>query len=193
MSKKVLIIDNYDSFVFNLARYVAELNYEYIVFRNNKISLEKIAELNPTHIILSPGPCTPNEAGIGLELVQQFKNQIPILGVCLGHQIIGQALGGRIIKANKPRHGKSSVIQHDGLGLFAGLPNPIEVGRYHSLVVEKESLPASFHINSLSDEGDIMAMQHRQFPLFSVQFHIESVMTQEGHLFLRNFLDIKIT
>ena len=143
----------------------------------------------PSHIILSPGPCAPNEAGICLELVQKFKNMIPILGVCLGHQVIGQALGGKIIKANQPMHGKSSLISHDNLGLFKNLPNPIIVGRYHSLAVDPKTLPDCFHVNAISDQSDIMAMQHKELPLFSVQFHIESVMTQNGHDFLRNFLE----
>ena len=189
ISYMILIIDNYDSFVFNLARYVRELNAECIVKRNDKISIEEIQnEIQPSHIILSPGPCAPNEAGICLDIVKQMGEKTPILGVCLGHQAIGQALGGQVTKANRPMHGKSTSLKHDGQGLFAGLPNPIQVGRYHSLVVNFETLPEVFHVNAISDENDIMAMQHKQWPLYAVQFHIESVMTEEGHGFLRNFL-----
>lgn len=187
----ILIIDNYDSFVFNLARYAAELDYSCVVFRNNKITLDEIEfKIKPTHIILSPGPCTPNEAGICLKLVNRFKKTIPILGVCLGHQIIGQALGGKTVKAKQPMHGKCSRIAHDGIGLFENIVNPLRVGRYHSLVVDPKTISPDFHIHAISDEGDIMAMQHKQFPLYAVQFHIESIMTENGHALLKNFLYI---
>ncbi len=185
----ILLIDNYDSFVFNLARYVNELGHKYLVKRNDAISIEEIInQIKPSHIILSPGPCTPLEAGICMELVSKLAGKIPILGVCLGHQAIAAAYGGEIVKAMRPTHGQSCLIHHDGIGLFQGLPNPILVGRYHSLAVCPETLPKGIHINARSEEGDIMAMQQPELSLFSVQFHPESILTEHGHDLLRNFL-----
>lgn len=185
----VIIIDNYDSFVHNLARYIGQLGYDRNVYRNNDISIAEISALNPSHIIISPGPRTPNEAGISLEVIQYFSDKIPILGVCLGHQAIGQAFGGKVVKAKEPMHGMSSEIQHDSQGIFKGLSPSLEVTRYHSLIVEKESLPECLEITAHSSEGEIMALQHKTLPVFGVQFHPESVLTQEGYALLKNFLD----
>jgi anthranilate synthase component 2 len=185
----LLIIDNYDSFVFNLARYVNELDFECVVMRNDAVTVAEIEhQIRPSHIILSPGPCTPNEAGVSLELVGKLGMKIPILGVCLGHQVIGQACGAKVIKARRPMHGKSSIIQHDQSGLFDGLMNPLKVGRYHSLAVSPDDLPDTLHVNAYSDEGDIMAMQHKEWPLFAVQFHPESILTECGHQIISNFI-----
>ncbi|MCS5711834.1 glutamine amidotransferase-related protein [Candidatus Berkiella aquae] len=186
----ILLIDNYDSFVFNLARYVAELGYEYQVVRNDEITLDEIAALSPSHIILSPGPCSPNEAGISLALVSAFLDKFPILGVCLGHQAIGQACGGKVVRATTPKHGKSSQIFHDGQGLFQKLPNPFKVARYHSLIVENDSLPSCLKISARTKENEIMAIEHREYPVFGVQFHPESVLTEHGHQMLSQFLAI---
>ncbi len=189
----IVIIDNYDSFVFNLARYVVELGYEAIVFRNDKISLDELVHLNPSHIILSPGPCTPDEAGIGLAIVEQLKNLIPILGICLGHQTIAQACGAKIVRAKYPMHGKADNIQHQNSVLLKGLPNPLKVGRYHSLIVEPQTLPAEFNITALSSTNEIMAIEHRDYPLYGLQFHPESILTEQGHVMLSRFLEIKQT
>lgn len=185
----ILLIDNHDSFVFNLARYVNELGYDCWVKRNNEISIDDIENhLKPTHIILSPGPCGPDQAGIGLELVKRLGKKIPFLGVCLGHQIIGQAFGATIVKAREPLHGQSSLLKHDGKGIFSGLPNPLKVGRYHSLVVDAETLPNAFQVQAYSSVGEVMAMHHKLYPLFAVQFHPESILTEHGHPLLHNFL-----
>lgn len=186
----ILIIDNYDSFVFNLARYVNELGQNCMVVRNDKITLQEIKrDINPSHIILSPGPCSPNEAGICLDLVKEFQSSIPILGVCLGHQVIGQACGGEISRALMPTHGKARYIEHDSSGLFQGIPNPLKVGRYHSLIVSKNKFPKNLHINALSAEGEIMAVQHKEYPLYGVQFHPESVLSNSGHAILNAFIN----
>ncbi len=185
----ILLIDNYDSFVFNLARYVAELGYEYQVVRNDQITLDEIAVKAPTHIILSPGPCSPNEAGICLSLITRFLATIPILGVCLGHQAIGQACGGKVVRAATPKHGKSSLVHHDGKGLFQDLPNPFKVARYHSLIVENDSLPACLKVTARTAENEIMAIEHQDYPVFGVQFHPESVLTEHGHAMLERFLN----
>lgn len=185
----ILLIDNYDSFVFNLARYVAELGRDYQVVRNDKITLDEIKVLNPSHIILSPGPCSPNEAGISLSLVSTFLTCVPILGVCLGHQAIGQACGGKVVRASTPKHGKSSLVYHDETGLFKDLPNPLKVARYHSLIVQEEGLPACLKVTARTSENEIMAIEHRDFPVFGVQFHPESVLTEHGHAMLGRFLE----
>lgn len=185
----ILLIDNYDSFVFNLARYVAELGYEYQVVRNDQITLDEIAAKAPTHIILSPGPCSPNEAGICLSLITRFLATIPILGVCLGHQAIGQACGGKVVRAATPKHGKSSLVHHDGKGLFQDLPNPFKVARYHSLIVENDSVPACLKVTARTAENEIMAIEHQDYPVFGVQFHPESVLTEHGHAMLERFLN----
>ncbi len=184
----ILLIDNYDSFVYNLSRYVTELGHETIVVRNDKVSVDQIAELCPNYIIISPGPCTPTEAGIAIETIQRFGKTIPILGVCLGHQAIGQAFGGRIIKAKQPMHGKASKIVHDGIELFDGIPNQFSVARYHSLSIEPESLPNELRVTALSECQEIMAIQHKKYPIYGVQFHPESVLTQYGYQVLKNFL-----
>lgn len=184
----ILLIDNYDSFVHNLARYVRELGYETNVTRNDALTLAQIERLKPSHIILSPGPCTPNDAGITLNVVQHFAKHIPILGVCLGHQAIGQAFGGQIIRAKTPTHGKASMIHHDGTGLFHGLPSPLKVGRYHSLTVNPSHLPSCLDITATTDDGEIMALQHKNYQTIGVQFHPESILTEHGHRLLNNFL-----
>ena len=184
----ILIIDNYDSFVFNLARYVAELGFAYQVVRNDHITLAQVQALSPTHIIVSPGPCTPNEAGISLALIEAYLDKLPILGVCLGHQAIAQACGGTVIRAKEPLHGKAESILHDGSGIFTGLPNPLKVARYHSLIVESVSLPQCLRVSAWSGKKEIMAFSHQQFPVFGVQFHPESVLTEQGHALLRNFI-----
>lgn len=184
----ILLIDNYDSFVFNLARYVAELGEAPVVRRNDALSLDEIAALAPSHIIISPGPCTPNEAGISLDLIRRFGPTIPLFGVCLGHQAIGQAYGGEIVRARQPMHGKTSPIHHTGRSVFTGLPSPLTATRYHSLVIAPESLPDSLEVTATTDDGEIMGVQHREFPVAGVQFHPESVLTQHGYRMLDWFL-----
>lgn len=181
----ILLIDNYDSFVYNLARYLEELHQQTKVVRNDALSLNDIKSMAPSAIILSPGPCGPTEAGICLELVQQFQGEIPILGVCLGHQVIAQAFGGRVRRSRQPMHGKASLINHDGNGLFAGLESPIQVGRYHSLSVEVDD---RFQICATSPDDEIMAIAHKDLPVWGVQFHPESILTDHGHDILKNFL-----
>lgn len=183
----ILLIDNYDSFVHNLARYVRELGYATEVHRNDALTLDQIETLQPSHIILSPGPCTPNQAGITLDVIHHFAKHIPILGVCLGHQAIGQAFGGEIIQAKHPTHGKASVIHHNETGIFQDIPSPMKAARYHSLVVAKINLPACLDIIATTDDGDIMGLQHHTYPTFGVQFHPESILTEGGHQLLLNF------
>jgi len=185
----ILVVDNYDSFVHNLARYVRELGWPTEVVRNDALTVDEAAGLGPTHVVLSPGPCTPNEAGISVPLVRRLGPSVPVLGVCLGHQCIGQAFGGQIVRARRPMHGKASAIHHDGAGLFAGLPNPLMAARYHSLVVEPEHLPEELVVTARSEEGEIMALRHRRHPIVGVQFHPEAVLTEHGHDLLRRFLD----
>ena len=184
----ILLIDNYDSFVHNLARYLRELGWPTLVVRNDGATIDDIAAMKPSHIVISPGPCTPNEAGISVATVRRFGPSIPILGVCLGHQSIGQAFGGRVVRARRPMHGKTSPIRHNGGGIFAGLPNPLRATRYHSLVVAKEDLPEELVITAESDQGEIMALAHRRYPIVGLQFHPEAVLTEHGHDLLRNFL-----
>lgn len=186
----ILVIDNYDSFVYNLARYVNELGFATQIVRNDSITLTKIAALKPSHIIISPGPCTPNQAGVSLAIVTQFAQSIPILGVCLGHQAIAQAYGANIIRAKKPWHGKSALIQHQQTGLFHNIKNPLTVGRYHSLIVSEENFPQELVISARSLEHEIMALHHKKYPCFGVQFHPESVLTEDGYLLLNNFLTL---
>lgn len=186
----ILVIDNYDSFVHNLARYLRVLGQETAVRRNDEIAPDEVAELAPSHIVLSPGPCTPDDAGISLATVQRFGATIPILGVCLGHQCIGQAYGGRVVRAGRPMHGKTSRIRHDGDGLFTGLANPLRATRYHSLVVAEDGLPADLAVTARSEDGEIMALSHRRHPVRSVQFHPEAVLTEAGYDLLRNFLTL---
>jgi anthranilate synthase/aminodeoxychorismate synthase-like glutamine amidotransferase len=186
----ILLLDNYDSFTYNLAQYLGELGCQVEVHRNDRISVEQIAQRKPERIVISPGPCTPEEAGISVELVQKLAGKIPILGVCLGHQAIGAAFGGKIIRAPKLFHGKTSQIRHDGSGVFRGLPNPFTATRYHSLIVERKSLPAELQVTAETDEDIIMGMQHRNYPLMGVQFHPESVLTDSGKQLLKNFLSL---
>ncbi len=185
----LLMIDNYDSFTYNLVQYLGELGQEVRVFRNDQISLERIEDLEPDYIVISPGPCTPNEAGVSVDVVSTFGGRVPILGVCLGHQSIGQAYGGRIVSARQLMHGKTSMIHHVGRGVFAGLENPFQATRYHSLVVERESLPDSLEITAWTDDEEIMGLRHRTYAVEGVQFHPESILTQFGHQLLRNFLE----
>ncbi|MEK4045792.1 aminodeoxychorismate/anthranilate synthase component II [Paenibacillus sp. FSL H8-0048] len=184
----ILVIDNYDSFTYNLVQYLGELGEEVKVARNDEISLEEIEALAPDHILISPGPCTPNEAGISLALLQHFKGIIPIFGVCLGHQAIGQAFGGNVIRAERLMHGKTSPIHHNGTSVFEGLESPFTATRYHSLIVERESLPDCLEITAETAEGEIMALRHKEYPIEGVQFHPESIITNHGHTMLRNFL-----
>ena len=184
----ILLVDNYDSFVHNLARYVGELGHPRLVVRNDQITLDDVAAIAPSHIILSPGPCTPAEAGISNRLIQRFGKAIPILGVCLGHQCIGAAYGGIVERAKRPMHGKTSLVRHRGIGIFSGLPEPLRVTRYHSLIVAEKDLPAELEITARSEEGEIMALQHARDPVVGVQFHPEAVLTEHGHALLRNFL-----
>ena len=185
----IVLIDNYDSFVHNLARYVRELGGEAEVRRNDEITVEEVAARRPSHIIISPGPCTPREAGISNDLVRALASTTPILGVCLGHQCIGAAFGGRVVRADRPMHGKTSLIWHDGSGLFASVTSPFRATRYHSLVVESGSLPPALALTAWTDRDEVMAVRHRDYPVVGVQFHPESVLTQFGHQILRNFLD----
>lgn len=184
----ILLIDNYDSFVYNLARYVAELGQEPVVRRNDSITLDEIPGLQPSHIIISPGPCSPTEAGISTELIRRFGESIPILGVCLGHQCIGAAYGGEIVRAQRPMHGKTSRIHHHGEGLFAGLPSPFLATRYHSLVIAPESVPPELRVTATAEDGEIMAVAHATHPVVGVQFHPESVLTEHGYRMLDQFL-----
>jgi len=186
----ILIIDNYDSFVYNLARYVSELGYVRSVVRNNAITLDDIARSAPSHIIISPGPCTPNEAGISNAVIQRFGTAIPILGVCLGHQCIGQVYGGRVVRAKQPVHGKISLITHDGAGVFHGLPSPLKATRYHSLIIDRTALPEDLIITAQSPDGEIMGLRHRSHPVVGVQFHPEAVLTEGGYTLLQNFLKL---
>jgi len=184
----LLMIDNYDSFTYNLVQYLGELGEDVRVYRNDQITLDEIAALAPAYIVISPGPCTPNEAGVSVPLIGRFAGKVPILGVCLGHQSIGQAFGGHIVHAKSVMHGKTSAIRHEGNGVFAGLPNPLTATRYHSLVIERASLPACLEITAWSDDGEIMGVRHRTLAVEGVQFHPESILTEAGHELLRNFL-----
>lgn len=184
----VIVIDNYDSFVYNIAQYLGELGWQPLVYRNDQVSLEEIEQMNPTHIIISPGPCTPLEAGISNDVVKYFTGKVPILGICLGHQCIGHVYGGQIVSAPIPTHGKHSLIYHDGRTIYKGLPNPFEAGRYHSLVIRADSLPAELEPASRTSDGVIMGIRHREYTVEGIQFHPESIMTDVGHNILVNFL-----
>ncbi|ADE67212.1 MULTISPECIES: aminodeoxychorismate/anthranilate synthase component II [Priestia] len=185
----ILMIDNYDSFTFNLVQYLGELGHELLVKRNDEITLSEIEVLNPDFLMISPGPCSPNEAGISLEAIEYFAGKIPIFGVCLGHQSIGQAFGGNVIRADKLMHGKTSEMHHDGRTIFKGLDNPFTATRYHSLIVEKSSLPDCFEISAWTAEDEIMAIRHKSLPIEGVQFHPESIMTSYGKEMLKNFIE----
>ncbi len=188
----LLVIDNYDSFTYNLVQYLGELGADPVVRRNDEVEVDEIGELRPRALVLSPGPCTPREAGVTVPVVKRWGAEIPILGVCLGHQAIGEAYGGKVVRAGRVMHGKTSRIAHDGAGLFEGLPSPLEVMRYHSLVVEASSLPGELQVlaTSSDDPSEIQAMKHAKHPVWGVQFHPESIMTQEGKGILRNFLSL---
>lgn len=184
----LLMIDNYDSFTYNLVQYFGELGQNVQVYRNDEIDLETVAKLKPRHIVISPGPCTPNEAGISVPLIHEFSGKIPLLGVCLGHQSIGQAFGGKIIKAKTLMHGKTSLIHHENVGVFRDLPNPYTATRYHSLVIERESIPDCLEITAWTEDDEIMGVRHKTLPVEGVQFHPESILTEHGHALLDNFL-----
>jgi anthranilate synthase component II len=192
----IVMIDNYDSFTYNLVQYFGELGAEVKVFRNDQVGVDQVAALNPDHIVLSPGPCTPNEAGICLELLERLRGRFPILGVCLGHQAMGQAFGGKVIRARQVMHGKTSPIHHKNLGVFSDLPSPLTATRYHSLIVERASLPEEFEITAWTQAEDgtmdeIMGLRHKTLRVEGVQFHPESILTEHGHAMLKNFLDGK--
>ncbi|TAG09738.1 MAG: aminodeoxychorismate/anthranilate synthase component II [Verrucomicrobia bacterium] len=186
----LLIIDNYDSFTYNLVQYFGELGAEMKIFRNDAITLQEIERLMPERICISPGPCTPNEAGISLDLIRHFGARLPILGVCLGHQSIGQVYGGDVVRADRLMHGKTSPIHHTGKSVFAEMPSPFEATRYHSLIVKRETLPDCLEITAWTEEQEIMGLQHKEFPVHGVQFHPESILTQEGKKLLANFLQL---
>ena len=186
----LLMIDNYDSFTYNLVQYLGELGEEIIVFRNDKITIQEIKRLKPEKIVISPGPGVPGKAGISLETIRSFAGKIPILGVCLGHQAIGEAFGGRVIRASRLMHGKTSLICHDGKTLYQRLPNPFEATRYHSLLVERKNLPDCLEVSAWTDEKEIMGIRHKQYQIEGIQFHPESILTREGKKLLKNFLNL---
>ena len=186
----LLVIDNYDSFTYNLVQYFGELGADPLVKRNDEITPDEIAALKPERIVISPGPCTPNEAGISNEVIRRFGPAVPLLGVCLGHQCIGHVYGGEVVRAGRLMHGKTSPILHHGTGVFAGLPNPFDATRYHSLLVKRDTFPAALEITAETAEGEIMGLRHREFPIHGVQFHPESILTLEGKRLLQNFLAV---
>ena len=188
--KMILMIDNYDSFTYNLVHYLGELGEKVLVFRNDKITIEDVGKLNPDMVVISPGPCTPKEAGISVDLIKEFAGRIPILGVCLGHQSIGYAFGGNIVRAKRLLHGKTSQIYHDGKKIYEGLPMPFEATRYHSLLVEDNSLPDELEVTAWTDEDEIMGIRHKEYLMEGVQFHPESILTKYGKDLLRNFVRI---
>ncbi|ETT88354.1 aminodeoxychorismate/anthranilate synthase component II [Viridibacillus sp. FSL R5-0477] len=185
----ILMIDNYDSFTYNLVQYFGEFGQELIVKRNDELTVQEIAKLAPVMIVISPGPCSPNEAGRSLEIIAHFAGSIPIFGVCLGHQAIAQVFGGKVIRAERLMHGKTSPVQHDSKGVNRGLPNPFQATRYHSLIVERETLPECLEITSSTAEGEIMGIRHKDYPVEGVQYHPESIMTEEGKKILQNFIE----
>ncbi|MHB8171334.1 MAG: aminodeoxychorismate/anthranilate synthase component II [Thermincolia bacterium] len=187
----ILMIDNYDSFTYNLVQYLGELGEEIKVARNDKITVDEIVQLKPKHIVISPGPCTPNEAGISMEIIEKLAGKIPILGVCLGHQSIGQVFGGKVLRAERLMHGKTSEVYHDGKTVFQGLPSPFTATRYHSLIVERESLPDCLEITAETKDGEIMGLRHKEYLVEGLQFHPESILTEHGKDMLRNFLALK--
>jgi anthranilate synthase/aminodeoxychorismate synthase-like glutamine amidotransferase len=189
MGARVLVIDNYDSFTYNLVQYLGELGVEPLVHRHDELTLDQIDALEPAAVVISPGPGTPDDAGLSMEVITTFAGRCPVLGVCLGHQCIGQVFGGRIVRAAQVMHGKTSLIRHDGRGVFTNLPDPLEATRYHSLVVDRGSVPPQLEITAETDDGAVMGLRHREFPIEGVQFHPESILTSSGHALLQNFLD----
>jgi anthranilate synthase/aminodeoxychorismate synthase-like glutamine amidotransferase len=187
-SNVLLVIDNYDSFTYNLVQYLGELGAELHVVRNDAITVEEIESLKPSHIVISPGPCTPNEAGISLELIERLAGRVPILGVCLGHQAIGQSFGARVVRSRVVMHGKVSPVHHDGSGVHAGVPSPFTATRYHSLTLDSDSIPPELRVTAWTESGEVMAVEHRELPIFGVQYHPESIMTEHGKKILANFL-----
>jgi anthranilate synthase component 2 len=187
----LLMIDNYDSFTYNLVQYFGELGQDVRVFRNDAITLKEIAAMAPDYLVISPGPCSPKEAGISVDAIKEFAGKLPILGVCLGHQSIGYAFGGEIVHAKQLMHGKLSPVHHANVGIFSGLPNPFTATRYHSLAIRRETLPACLEVTAWTDDGEIMGVRHKEFPIQGVQFHPESIMTEHGHAMLKNFLEGK--
>lgn len=187
----LLVIDNYDSFTYNIVQYLGEMQVQMEVVRNDQISLDQIRARNPERLLISPGPCSPREAGLSNEIIREFGPKIPLLGVCLGHQCIGHTFGAKVIVNYRMMHGKTSPIRHNGKDLFAGMPNPFEATRYHSLVIERASLPDCLEITAETDEGEIMGVRHREFPIWGVQFHPESILTEQGRTILRNFLSLR--
>ena len=187
----ILMIDNYDSFTYNLVQYFGELGADLVVFRNDKILIDEIETLNPEKIVISPGPCTPNEAGISCQVIKHYAGRVPILGVCLGHQCIGQVFGGNIVRANRLMHGKTSPIYHNDQEIFQGLSAPFDATRYHSLIIENESLPDCLKLTAWTDQDEIMGIQHKEIPIYGVQFHPESILTVEGKKLLGNFLSLQ--
>jgi len=186
----ILVIDNYDSFTYNLVQYLGELGAEMRVFRNDEITVEEAVALNPEKVLVSPGPCTPKEAGISCDIIREFGPRLPLFGVCLGHQSIGAVYGGKVVRADRLMHGKTSPMIHEGQSLFKGLPNPFDATRYHSLIIERETLPDCLEITAWTAEGEIMGVQHKEHPVHGVQFHPESILTLEGKMLLQNFLDL---
>jgi anthranilate synthase/aminodeoxychorismate synthase-like glutamine amidotransferase len=186
----ILMIDNYDSFTYNIVQYLGQLGADVIVRRNDETSLEEIEELKPDAIFLSPGPCSPKEAGITVDVIRRFHKTIPLMGICLGHQAIGYAFGGEVVRAERVMHGKTSPIINDGQTIFKGLPSPFTAGRYHSLIIEKSSLPSCLAVSAETEDGEIMAVRHRDYPVEGVQFHPESILTPQGKRIIRNFMDV---
>ena len=188
----LVMIDNYDTFTYNLVQYLGELGEEVRTFRNDEIGIRDIVKMQPDRIMISPGPCTPNEAGISMDVISHFKGKVPILGVCLGHQSIGQAFGGKVVRAQEIMHGKTSVLTHTGAGVFKDIENPYTVTRYHSLVLERESLPTCFDVTAWTEDGEIMGIRHKRYAIEGVQFHPESILTEHGHALLKNFLEMRV-
>lgn len=188
----ILVIDNYDSFTYNIVQYLGELGAEIEVVRNDKITLDEIRAMGPTHIVVSPGPGTPDDGGVSLDVIREMGATTPVLGVCLGHQCIGQAYGGIVHRAGRLMHGKVSAVHHNGEGLFAGLPNPFTATRYHSLIVEEDTLPDALEVTARTDQGEIMGLRHKVYPVYGVQFHPESILTEHGPQMLQNFLNVRV-
>lgn len=186
----ILMIDNYDSFTYNIVQYLGEFGYEIVVKRNDEITIDEINELSPKMLVISPGPCTPNEAGESLNIIEQFASKLPILGVCLGHQAIAQVFGGNVIRAERLMHGKTSPVMHSGIGLHKNNANPFQATRYHSLIVERESLPSCLEVTAWTAEGEIMGLRHKEWPIEGVQYHPESIMTEDGKQLLRTFIEL---